>query len=104
MKKVLIICAAGISSFLMAKKASEYFQTNGEATVVKAASVIAGAKAISVDEHDIYLVSPQTRQYFDELSKSALKKNKAIELLPAQAYVPNENGIEILCALIQKIS
>ena len=104
MKKVLIICAAGISSFLMAKKASEYFQSSGEETVVNAASVMAGAKAISGDEHDIYLVSPQTRQYFDELSKSALKKNKAIELLPAQAYVPNENGVEILCALIQKIS
>ena len=61
MKKVLIICAAGISSFLMAKKASEYFQTNGEATVVKAASVIAGAKAISVDEHEIGRASGRER-------------------------------------------
>lgn len=103
MKKILIICAAGISSSLIAKKATEHFHNQTIETIVKASSVMAGIKSIASDEYDLYLVSPQTRQYFDELSKSALKRGKAIEILPAQAYVANGKGTEILCAFIESI-
>ena len=103
MKTVLIICAVGISSSLIAKKATGHFKDQGIEINVKATSVMAGMKAIASDEHDLYLISPQTRQYFDELSKSALKKNKIIELLPSQAYVANEKGTEILCAFIENL-
>lgn len=103
MKKVLIICAAGISSSLIAKKATEHFQDQQSPRLVKASSVMAGIKSIASDEYDLYLVSPQTRQYFDELSKSANKRNKPIELLPAQAYVANEQGTDILCTFINSI-
>lgn len=103
MKKVLIICAAGISSSLIAKKATEHFQNHTNETLVKASSVMAGIKSIASDEYDLYLVSPQTRQYLEDLSKSAQRQGKPIEVLPAQAYVANEKGTEILCTFIESI-
>lgn len=103
MKKVLIICAAGISSSLIAKKATEYFHENSKETLVKASSVMAGIKSIASDEYDLYLVSPQTRQYYDDLTKAAVKRGKPIEILPAQAYVANEQGAEILCTFIDSM-
>lgn len=103
MKKILIICAAGISSSLIAKKATEHFNKRHIDTIIKASSVMAGAKAIASNEYDLYLVSPQTRQYFEELTIAANKHSRPIDLLPAQAYVANEKGTEILCAFIESL-
>lgn len=103
MKKILIICAAGISSSLIAKKATEHFKSRNIDTIIKASSVMAGAKSIASNEYDLYLVSPQTRQYLKELTSAANKHNRPIDLLPAQAYVANEKGTEILCAFIESL-
>ena len=103
MKKILIICAAGISSSLVAKKATEYFKSHQYAGTVHAASVIVGSRSIAHDNYDLFLVSPQTRQYYAELSQIALKHGKRIENLPAQAYVANQQGIEILCTMIENL-
>ena len=54
-----------MSSSLVAKKATALFQTQGADIEVAATSVYAGQKAIEDDQFDLYLVSPQTRMYFD---------------------------------------
>ena len=51
-------------------------------------------------EYDLYLVSPQTKMYFDSLEKSAKKYNKPIVNIPPQAYVPIPMGIDKLSNVI----
>ena len=100
MKKVLIICAGGMSSSLIAKKATTYLQEKGEDIEVNATSQSQGATLINKDEYDLYLVSPQTRMYFDSLEKAAKKHNKPIINIPPQAYVPIPMGTEKLAKLV----
>lgn len=55
---------------------------------------------IAKDEYDLYLVSPQTKMYFDSLAKNAQKCAKPILNIPPQAYVPIPMGIDKLSKLI----
>ncbi|MFR7863649.1 MAG: PTS cellobiose transporter subunit IIB, partial [Streptococcus salivarius] len=64
MAKALIICAAGMSSSLMAKKTTEFLKGKGQDIEVDAISATEGGKAIAASEFDLYLGSPQTKMYF----------------------------------------
>lgn len=100
MKHVLIICAAGMSSSLMAKKTTKYLQEDGKEIEIDATSVNEGKKMISEGKYDLFLVSPQTKMYYDDLKKSGDRANKTVVSIPAQAYVPIQMGIEKLGKLI----
>lgn len=102
MKKALIICAGGMSSSVIAKKTTEFFSSKGAAIELEATSASQGAAQIEKNDYDLYLVSPQTKMYFDNLKKSADKFNKPIVNIPPQAYVPIPMGIEKLAAVIQE--
>ncbi|MER2061819.1 MAG: PTS cellobiose transporter subunit IIB [Aerococcus urinaeequi] len=103
MKKALIVCAGGMSSSLVAKKATALFQTQGTDIEVAATSIYAGQKekAIEEDQFDLYLVSPQTRMYFDNLAKFAHRMAKPIVKIPPQAYVPLPKQTQMLADLIE---
>lgn len=101
LKKVLIICAAGMSSSLIAKKGTNYLITEGFSVQVDAISASEGIATIAKDEYDLYLVSPQTKMHFDNLKKSADKYRKLIVNIPPQAYIPIPIGIEKLAKLIK---
>ena len=64
MAKALIICAAGMSSSLMAKKTTEFLKGKGQDIEVDAISATEGGKAIAASEFDLYLVSPQNKNVF----------------------------------------
>ena len=64
MSKALIICAAGMSSSLMAKKTTEYLQGEGHDITIEAIGATEGNKVIESAAYDVYLISPQTRMYF----------------------------------------
>ena len=100
MKKALIICAGGMSSSVIAKKTTESLQGKGKEIQVDATSQSQGANTIAKDEYDLYLVSPQTKMYFDSLEKSAKKYNKPIVNIPPQAYVPIPMVIDKLSNVI----
>ncbi|WP_440894864.1 PTS cellobiose transporter subunit IIB [Amphibacillus sp. Q70] len=102
MKRALIICAGGMSSSVIAKKTTEMFRDNGEDIELNATSQSQGTTAIAKDEYDLYLVSPQTKMYFDSLAKAAKKTNKPIVSIPPQAYVPIPMGIEKLANLVKE--
>lgn len=102
MKRALIICAGGMSSSLIAKKTTEKIKEQGHEIEVDSTSASQGAKIIEEDKFDLYLVSPQTKMYFDNLEKSAKKKNKPIVNIPPQAYVPIDMGIEKMANLVQE--
>lgn len=100
MKKALIICAAGMSSSLMAKKTTEFFKSKDRDIVLDAISANEGGKMIEKGEFDLYLVSPQTKMYFNKLKETGDRVGKPVVNIPPQAYVPIPMGIEKLANLI----
>lgn len=60
MAKALIICAAGMSSSLMAKRTTEYLQGQGQGQdiTVEAIGATEGNKVIESAAFDLYLISP----------------------------------------------
>ena len=103
MKKVLIICAAGMSSSLIAKKVTHYFENVGKEIEVEAIHATLGAEKIAANEFDLYLISPQTKMYFGKLKEAALKKNKPIKSIPDEAYLPIPIGICKLAEMIENV-
>ena len=100
MKKALIICAAGMSSSLMAKKTTEFLKSKGHEIEVDAISATEGGKAISSANFDLYLVSPQTKMFYKQFEEAAKKAERAIAQIPPQAYIPIPMGIEKMANLI----
>lgn len=102
MAKALIICAAGMSSSLMAKKTTEFFKSKGDDIEVDAISATEGGKAIAAAEFDLYLIGPQTKMYYKQFEEAAAKVGKPIAQIPPQAYIPIPMGIEKMANLIKE--
>ena len=102
MAKALIICAAGMSSSLMAKKTTEFFKSKGDDIEVDAISATEGGKAIAAAEFDLYLISPQTKMYYKQFEEAAAKVGKPIAQIPPQAYIPIPMGLEKMANLIKE--
>lgn len=100
MKKALIICVAGMSSSLMAKKTTEYFKSKGIEIEVDAINATEAVKTVETGAFDLYLISPQAKMHFNKFSALAEKAGKPIENIPPQAYVPIPMGIEKLANVI----
>ena len=100
MAKALIICAAGMSSSLMAKKTTEFLKSKRHDIEVDAISATEGGKAIAAAEFDLYLISPQTKMYFKQFEDAGAKVGKPIVQIPPQAYIPIPMGIEKMANLI----
>jgi len=103
MKKVLIICAAGMSSSLIARKTTHYFGSKGESIDVEATPATLGLGKIVTDEFDLYLVSPQTMAYFEKFQALAIKKSKPIKSIPSEAYLPVPESVDKLARMIEEI-
>jgi len=102
MKKVLIICAAGMSSSMMAKKTIEYFKSNGDDIEMDAVSATEGKKMIENTDYDLFLVSPQTKMYLKSFQDLGSKIGKKVVPIPPQAYVPIPMGIEKMARLVKE--
>ncbi len=100
MKKALIICAAGMSSSLMAKKTTEFLKSKGKDVLVDAVSATEGNNMIESSDFDLFLVSPQTKMYYAKFAESGAKVNKPVVSIPPQAYVPIPVGIQKMAKLI----
>lgn len=100
MARALIICAAGMSSSLMAKKTTEFFKGKGQDIEVEAVSATEGSKAIAQASFDLYLVSPQTKMFLKQFEEAGKKVGKPVVAIPPQAYIPISMGIEKMATLI----
>ncbi|MCO8287277.1 PTS cellobiose transporter subunit IIB [Tetragenococcus halophilus] len=100
MKNVLIICAGGMSSSVLAKKTTETLKEQGNDIQVEATSTNEGREMIEKAKYDLYLVSPQTKMYYDQLKKTGERSGKPVVSIPPQAYVPVPMGIKKLSQLI----
>ena len=101
MKKALIICAAGMSSSMMASKATELFKDKGEDIMVDAVSATECDKMIKNSDFDLFLISPQTTMFLDKFVKLGKTVDKPVVSIPFQAYVPIPSGIQNLAGLIE---
>lgn len=100
MKKALIICAMGMSSSMMAKKTTDWFNTNGHDISMDAVGVPEGTKLIANSDYDMFLISPQTKMYLSKLEAVAAKAGKKLVAIPPQAYVPIPSGIQAMAKLV----
>lgn len=100
MRKVLIICAGGMSSSLMAKKTTEFLKEKGHDILIDATGSNDGAKKIESSDFELFLVSPQTKMYYKRLNDAGVKVGKPVVNIPPQAYVPIPMGVEKLANVI----
>lgn len=106
MKKALIICAAGMSSSMMASKTTDFFKQKGEEILVDAVSATEGDNMIKNSDFDLFLISPQTTMFLDKFKKlgESVGKpvGKPVVSIPFQAYVPIPTGIQKLAEVIEE--
>ncbi|MFT4245521.1 MAG: PTS cellobiose transporter subunit IIB [Micrococcaceae bacterium] len=102
MKKALIICAAGMSSSMMAKKVTEYLQGKGEDIELDAVSVSEGEEKMRNKEFDLYLISPQTTMHLEKFQQIGEEVGVPVVSIPFPAYVPVPTGIEKLATLVEE--
>ena len=100
MKKALIICAAGMSSSVMAKKTTSWLKENGHDIEIDATTAAAGDKAFQTDEYGLILISPQIRMRYNEFEVKAQKAGKNIVQVGFDAYAPIPTGIEKMGKLV----
>lgn len=99
--KVLLMCAGGMSSSLMAKQVTTYFQSQGKDIVVTATGVGSGKEELKkTAAFDLYLVSPQVRMYFEPIQELTIKAQKSLAQVPGTAYAPVPKSIGELASLI----
>jgi PTS system cellobiose-specific IIB component len=100
MKKVLIICAAGMSSSMMASKTTDLFKQKRHDIEVDAVPATEGEQMIRSSDFDLFLISPQTKMYLDQFKAIGVEVGKPVVGIPFQAYVPIPSGIEKMADLI----
>lgn len=94
MKNVILVCNAGMSSSLMAKKVSEQLEKDGYDIHVDATTSGDSKKVFDSDTYCMILVSPQIRMLFDDYKLKAEKTGKKIAQIPFNAYAPTSIGIK----------
>lgn len=102
MKKALIICAAGMSSSMMASKTTDFFKQKREEVLVDAVSATEGDNMIKNSDFDLFLISPQTTMFLDKFKKLGESVRKPVVSIPFQAYVPIPTGIQKLAEVIEE--
>lgn len=94
--KAMIICAAGMSSSMIAKKLSEHFVQEEKAIEVNARGIMSVDDLIDANEVDVYLVSPQTSAHFDTIQTKAAQVGKQVFQIPRHLYSPTSKAVQSL--------
>lgn len=100
MSEVLLICGAGMSSSVMAKKVTEYLHHQNFDINVTARGEYEGEHLIKQAKYDFYLVSPQIKMYFKKFERHAQEVGKKVVQVPNDAYAPLPWSIEKMAKLI----
>ncbi|MBF0580407.1 PTS cellobiose transporter subunit IIB [Erysipelotrichaceae bacterium RD49] len=99
-RKVLIICCGGMSSSMIARKATRYFSSQDLDIEVEACDVANSHRMLHLQEHDLYLISPQIRMVMDTIAKTAEDLGLHIANIPGPLYVPVGKGFNDLADFI----
>lgn len=101
MRQVLLMCAGGMSSSLMAKKVTACLQDQGKEIVVTACGAGTGKTELrQAAAYDLYLVSPQIRFQYEEIKGLADQAGKPLVQVEGANYVPIPKAIAALAERI----
>ena len=78
MKKILLLCAAGMSTSLMVKKMTEAAEKKGIEVEIKAIGLEKFQE--NLDTYDVFLLGPQVKYKKAELEKIAATVGKKVEV------------------------
>ena len=100
-KKVLIICAGGMTSSVIAKLVRENLngRQDGIEYIVDSFDGYNGKNSLQKGEWDVYLMSPQIRMYYREFEKIARDTSQVIKTIPPKEYVPVPAKIQTIANL-----
>ncbi len=84
MKKILLLCAAGMSTSMVVKKMRESAQAKDLDIHIEAHAVETISQYLS--EYDLFLLGPQIRFKRDELQKIAEPVGKKVEVIDMLDY------------------
>lgn len=81
MKKILLVCSAGMSTSMLVKKMNDYASLNGLDYEIKALGMAEAKPQIS--NWDIVMVGPQVSYVLNDLKKLT---TKPVEIIPSSIY------------------
>ena len=84
MKKILLLCAAGMSTSLMVKKMTEAAEKKGIEVEIKAIGLEKFQE--NLDTYDVFLLGPQVKYKKAELEKIADTVGKKVEVINTVDY------------------
>lgn len=93
MKKILLLCAAGMSTSLLVTKMRKSALDMGVDVEIEACSVETFQEKL--EKYDVFLLGPQVRFKKDELNKLASAVNKKVEVINMVDY-GTMNGKKVL--------
>ena len=84
MKKILLLCSAGMSTSMIVQKMEKVVKERGVEIEIKAVS--ASEFHTLIDSYDIFLLGPQIKYQQAELGKLAKEKNKPLGVIDFKDY------------------
>lgn len=84
MKNIILACAGGMSTSLLASKMQEV--ANSENIEVSIKAIPEGTICDCLDECDVILLGPQVRFVIDKIKKMADAKSIPVEIIPMKLY------------------
>lgn len=84
MKKILLLCSAGMSTSIVVKKMKEAAIKNGVESKIEAVGLEQFHNKLS--EYDVFLLGPQVRFKRDELNEVANEVGKKVEVINSMDY------------------
>ncbi|CCY78571.1 PTS sugar transporter subunit IIB [Brachyspira aalborgi] len=93
MKKILLLCSAGMSTSMLVKKMKESAEKRNIEAEIEAVSTARFYELL--DSYDIFLLGPQVKYQKAELQAKAKEKNKPLDVIDFKDY-GMMNGEKIL--------
>lgn len=84
MKKILLLCSAGMSTSIVVKKMLESAEKRGIDAEIKATGLEMFQE--NLDKYDVFLLGPQVKFRKDELNKIAQEVGKKVEVINMMDY------------------
>ncbi|MBC2854166.1 MULTISPECIES: PTS sugar transporter subunit IIB [Cetobacterium] len=84
MKKILLLCSAGMSTSIVVKKMLESAEKRGIPVEIKAVGLEMFQE--NLDKYDTFLLGPQVKFRKDELNKIAQEVGKKVEVINMMDY------------------
>ncbi|MGB6127490.1 MAG: PTS sugar transporter subunit IIB [Psychrilyobacter sp.] len=84
MKKILLLCSAGMSTSIVVKKMREAAEKKEIECEIEAMGLEQFHS--NLDKYDVFLLGPQVRFKKDELNKLAQEVNKTVEVINSMDY------------------